>query len=84
LIYSSSIKEVLTYMRITPQELILSTKLNLRLIDLDLSPELMGPIRKIIIYAHTIPCNSVRIWVLRVNNPVRYSSTGSRHATVLL
>ncbi len=26
----------------------------------------------------------VRIWVLRVNNPVRYSSTGSRHATVLL
>ena len=27
---------------------------------------------------------SVRIWVLRVNNPVRYSSTSSRHATVLL
>ncbi len=26
----------------------------------------------------------VRIWVLRVNNPVRYSSTGSRHAMVLL
>jgi hypothetical protein len=26
----------------------------------------------------------VRIWVLRVNNPVRYSSTSSRHATVLL
>ena len=23
----------------------------------------------------------VRIWVLRVNNPVRYSSTSSRHAT---
>ncbi len=27
---------------------------------------------------------AVRIWVLRVNNPVRYSSTSSRHATVLL
>ncbi len=27
---------------------------------------------------------NVRIQVLRVNNPVRYSSTGSRHATVLL
>ncbi len=27
---------------------------------------------------------NVRIWVLRVNNPVRYSSTSSRHATVLL
>ncbi len=26
----------------------------------------------------------VRIWVLRVNDPVRYSSTSSRHATVLL
>ncbi len=26
----------------------------------------------------------VRIWVLRVNYPVRYSSTSSRHATVLL
>ena len=36
-------------MRITPQELILSTKLNLRLIDLDLSPELMGPIRVILL-----------------------------------
>jgi hypothetical protein len=32
-----------------PQELILSTKLNLRLIDLDLSPELMGPIRIILL-----------------------------------
>jgi hypothetical protein len=31
-------------MGITPQELILSTKSNPRLIDLDLSPELMGPI----------------------------------------
>jgi hypothetical protein len=27
---------------------------------------------------------SVRIWVLRVNDPVRYSSSSSRHATVLL
>jgi hypothetical protein len=36
-------------MGITPQELILSTKLNLRLIDLDLSPELMGPIRVILL-----------------------------------
>ena len=27
---------------------------------------------------------NVRIWVLRVNDPVRYSSTSSRHATVLL
>ena len=45
-------------MKITPQELILSTKLNIRLIDLDLSPEVMGPIRKIIIYAHIIPYNS--------------------------
>ena len=36
-------------MGITPQELILSTKLNLRLIDLDLSPELMGPKRVILL-----------------------------------
>jgi hypothetical protein len=36
-------------MGITPQELILSTKSNLRLIDLDLSPELMGPIRVILL-----------------------------------
>ena len=36
-------------MGITPQELILTTKLNLRLIDLDLSPELMGPIRVILL-----------------------------------
>ena len=36
-------------MGITPQELILSTKLNLRLIDLDLPPELMGPIRVILL-----------------------------------
>ena len=30
--------------------------------------------------------SNVRIWVLRVNDPVRYSSTSSRHghATVLL
>ncbi len=27
---------------------------------------------------------NVRIWVLWVNNPVRYCSTCSRHATVLL
>ncbi len=33
-------------MRLTPQELILSTKLYLRLIDLDLLPELMGPIKE--------------------------------------
>ena len=36
-----------------PQELILSTKLNLRLIDLDLSPELMGPIRVILLETTT-------------------------------
>jgi hypothetical protein len=36
-------------MGVTPQELILSTKSNLRLIDLDLSPELMGPIRVILL-----------------------------------
>ena len=36
-------------MILNPQELILSTKLNLRLIDLDLSPELMGPIRVILL-----------------------------------
>jgi hypothetical protein len=36
-------------MGITPRELILSTKLNLRLRDLDLSPELMGPIRVILL-----------------------------------
>ena len=36
-------------MGITPQELILSNKSNLRLIDLDLSPELMGPIRVILL-----------------------------------
>jgi hypothetical protein len=36
-------------MGIIPHELILSTKLNLRLIDLDLSPELMGPIRVILL-----------------------------------
>ena len=39
-------------MGITPQELILSTKSNLRLIDLDLSPELMGP--NIVILLETI------------------------------
>jgi hypothetical protein len=33
-------------MRITPQELILSTMLNLKLLDLDLSPELMDPIKE--------------------------------------
>ena len=36
-------------MGITPQELILSTKSNHRLIDLDLSPELMGPKRVILL-----------------------------------
>ena len=36
-------------MKPTPQELILSTKIYLRLIDLDLSPELMGPIRVILL-----------------------------------
>jgi hypothetical protein len=33
-------------MILNPQELILSTKLYLRLIDLDLSPELMGHIKE--------------------------------------
>ncbi len=35
-------------------------------------------------YAHFRRLCIVRIWVLRVNDPLRYSSTSSMHATVLL
>ncbi len=45
-------------MKPTPQELILSTKIDLRLIDLDLSPELMGHIKEYNLCSYKIPYNS--------------------------